>query len=60
VNVSPSSPLSADAAARAVATQTLDAVVFRDVLKPLAAALGPVGETVLDTVVDRLFVRPKP
>jgi hypothetical protein len=60
VNVSPSSPLAADAAARAVATQTLDAIVFRDVLKPLAAALGPAGDTVLDSVIDRLFVRTKP
>jgi hypothetical protein len=36
----------------------LSAIVFRDVLKPLAAGLGPAGDVVLDRVVDGLFVKP--
>lgn len=43
---------------RAIATQTLEAIVFREVLKPLAAGLGPVGEVALGTVADSLFARP--
>jgi hypothetical protein len=31
--------------------------LFREILKPLTAALGPVGEVALSTVVDELFVR---
>jgi len=45
--------------ARAVATSTLEAIVFREVLKPLAAGLGPVGDVALETVADSLFARPK-
>ncbi|MBV8748267.1 MAG: hypothetical protein JO103_00995 [Candidatus Eremiobacteraeota bacterium] len=33
------------------------AVLFREILKPLAAGLGPVGEIVLGAVADDLFVR---
>jgi hypothetical protein len=32
----------------------VSAVLFREILKPLAAGLGPVGEVALDTVADRL------
>ncbi|MGA2395901.1 MAG: hypothetical protein ABSH03_21390 [Candidatus Lustribacter sp.] len=45
---------------RQVATQTLEAIVFREVLEPLAAALGPVGDAAVGTVADMLFARPKP
>jgi hypothetical protein len=31
------------------------AIVFREVLKPLAAGLGPVGEVAVGAVADRLF-----
>jgi hypothetical protein len=34
-----------------------NAILFREILKPLTAALGPVGEVALSTVVDELFVR---
>jgi hypothetical protein len=34
-----------------------NAILFREILKPLTAALGPVGEVALGTVVDELFVR---
>jgi hypothetical protein len=33
------------------------AVLFREILRPLAAALGPVGEIALGSSVDTLFVR---
>ncbi|MEA2689429.1 MAG: hypothetical protein QOJ39_197 [Candidatus Eremiobacteraeota bacterium] len=33
------------------------AVLFREILKPLAQGLGPVGEIALGTVADELFVR---
>ncbi|HTD36192.1 MAG TPA: hypothetical protein VK669_01665 [Candidatus Limnocylindrales bacterium] len=32
-------------------------VIFREILKPLADGLGPVGEIALGTVADELFVR---
>ncbi len=38
----------------------LAALVFADVLKPLTAALGPLGETVAATVAERAFLgRPR-
>jgi hypothetical protein len=33
------------------------AVLFREILKPLAQGLGPLGEIVLGTVADDVFVR---
>jgi hypothetical protein len=45
--------------ARAAATRTLEAIVFREVLKPLAAGLGPVGEVALGAFADALFARPQ-
>jgi len=49
---------SGDADERArVVRATVSAVVFREILKPLAAGLGPVGETAMDRVADDLFVR---
>jgi hypothetical protein len=35
----------------------MSAVLFREILKPLAAGLGPVGEIALGAVADELFVR---
>ncbi len=47
-----------DAEGRArIVTATVSAVVFGEILKPLAAGLGPVGETALERVADDLFVR---
>jgi hypothetical protein len=40
-----------------IARTTVSAVLFREILKPLAAGLGPVGETALDRVADDLFVK---
>jgi hypothetical protein len=45
------------AAARDAATSALEAIVFREILKPLASALGPVGDVALGRVADTLFVR---
>jgi DNA topoisomerase VI subunit B len=42
---------------RQAAREVVNAVLFREILKPLAQGLGPIGETALGTVVDRLFVR---
>jgi hypothetical protein len=61
MNISPSPSPRADAEAATrttAATNALSAIVFRDVLKPLAAGLGPAGDVVLDRVVDGLFVKP--
>jgi hypothetical protein len=44
---------------RAAAASTLEAIVFREVLKPLASGLGPVGDVALESVADSLFARPK-
>jgi hypothetical protein len=44
---------------RATATNTLEAIVFREILKPLAAGLGPVGEVAIGSVADTIFARPK-
>jgi len=44
-----------DAASRAATTNVLAAIVFREVLKPLAAGLGPVGEVAVGTVADAIF-----
>ena len=43
----------------AVVRGTLSAVVFSDVLKPLAAGLGPAGDVLVARIVDRLFVNPQ-
>ena len=62
--VSPTTSTAADVRATGVRTDerqaardVVNAVLFREILKPLAQGLGPVGETALGTVVDRLFVR---
>ena len=39
---------------------TVGAVLFREILKPLAAGLGPVGKTAIDSVADDLFVKRRP
>ena len=56
-NASPTTSTVPDmrADARTRANETLAAVVFAEVLKPLAASLGPLGETLASTVADRAF-----
>jgi hypothetical protein len=48
-----------EADVRTAASSALAALVFREVLKPLASGLGPVGEVAIGSVTDALFVRPK-
>ena len=45
---------------RRTANAIAGAVLFREILKPLAAGLGPVGETALGLVADRLFAERRP
>ena len=58
-SASPTTSIAADAASARAVTATLDAVLFREILKPLAAGLGPVGETAVALVADRVFA-PRP
>jgi hypothetical protein len=46
-------PADAQRAARAV----MSAVLFREILTPLAQGLGPAGDIVAGAVADSLFVR---
>jgi len=39
-----------------VVSQTVEALVFGEVLKPLAAALGPMGDQLVEIVAERVFV----
>jgi hypothetical protein len=56
---SPTTCTAAERDPRAAAADALSAIVFREVLKPLANGLGPVGETAIAAVADTLFTRPK-
>jgi hypothetical protein len=42
---------------RLAARDVAGAVLFREILKPLASGLGPVGEIALGAVADELFAR---
>ena len=57
--VSPTTSIAADARAGAAqsARDVMNAMLFREILKPLARGLGPVGEIALGAVADDLFVR---
>jgi hypothetical protein len=44
---------------RAAAARTLEALVFREILKPLTAGMGPVAELALGPLADRLAGVPK-
>jgi hypothetical protein len=52
---SPTTSTAADAGLRA--SDVASAVLFREILKPLAQGLGPVGEIALGAVADTLFVK---
>ena len=52
------SPTISTAADRVVSARDVaSAVLFREILKPLARGLGPVGEIALGAVADSLFVK---
>jgi len=54
-SVSPSVSTDSGEARTRIVDATVNAVLFREILKPLAAGLGPVGETAVDAVADRVF-----
>jgi hypothetical protein len=56
---SPTTSIAADAREQRqrTARDVMSAVLFREILKPLAAGLGPVGEIALGAVADELFAR---
>jgi len=55
--VSPTISTGADPLPPAV-EQTVEALLFSEVLKPIAAALGPLGDEFTAIVAERAFVRP--
>jgi hypothetical protein len=57
---SPTTSIAADPRQREerfAARDVASAVLFREILKPLAGGLGPVGEIALGAVADDLFAR---
>ena len=56
---SPTTSTAANAAppARDTARDVMNAILFREILKPLVQGLGPVAEIALGSVTDDLFVR---
>jgi hypothetical protein len=52
---SPTTSTAADVERTRAVDATVNAIVFREILKPLAAGLGPLGETAVDAVADRIF-----
>jgi hypothetical protein len=59
MDASPAIRITPDSDTRAAATNVLSAIVFREILKPLAAGLGPVGDVAIGSVADAIFTRPK-
>jgi hypothetical protein len=53
---SPTTSTGADAAT-AVVRDTLQAVLFAEIMKPLAANLGPIGDLAISSVAQSVFVR---
>jgi hypothetical protein len=60
-SVSPTTSIAADSREQqqCSARDVMNALLFCQILEPLAAGLGPVGEIALGTVADELFVRLK-
>ena len=54
---SPTTSTAADPRADTTARDVMNAVLFREILKPLVQGLGPVAEIALGSVADDLFVR---
>ena len=54
---SPTTSTAAEPAVRDTARDVMNAVLFREILKPLVQGLGPVAEIALGNVTDDLFVR---
>ena len=60
MDVPPASSAPRDATRTNAVTHVLGAMIFREILAPLTAALGPVGDALSDRVVDGIIGRPKP
>jgi hypothetical protein len=54
---SPTTSTAADPRRDIAAQDVVNAVLFREILKPLAQGLGPVAEIALGSVADDLFAR---
>jgi len=54
---SPTTSTGADPLPPAV-VQAVEALLFSEVLRPIAAALGPLGDQFTALVAERVFVRP--
>ncbi len=44
---------------RPAAERAMEAVLFGEILKPLAAALGPFGDVAIVSIAQELIVRPR-
>jgi len=51
-NASPTTSTAANA--RDIATRTVEALVFREILKPLTANLGPLADIATEPIADRI------
>lgn len=56
-SASPTTSTAADPRAEIKARDVMNALLFREILKPLAQGLGPVAEIALGSVADDVFVR---
>jgi len=54
---SPTTSTAAEPSARDAVRDVAAAVLFREILRPLAEGLGPVGELALGAAIDKTFVR---
>jgi hypothetical protein len=41
------------------AGDVMQAIIFSQILKPLTAALGPVGDAAVESLAQNLFMRPR-
>jgi len=56
-STSPDRRFGAETRLRLTPERIAEAVVFREILKPLTRGLGPVGEIAVESVADALFLR---
>lgn len=59
-NGSQTTSSAASDAARDATLQTASAVLFREILRPLAAGLGPIGDVAIEPLAERLARIRKP
>jgi len=54
---SPTTSTAVSADERAIVQDRVNALLFAQILKPLAASLGPFGDCAIEAVVEKTFVR---